>query len=332
MRSFFAQLGPSRFASAAAAVCLVFSLAACGSTDPRPDLGQRPASESNVPSRGYYKVGRAYQVNGAWYTPAIDYGYDQTGIASWYGPGFDGRKTANGEVYDQYDLTAAHPTLPMPSLVRVTNLDNGRQVELRVNDRGPFHNGRILDVSRRGAELLGFLQKGTAKVRVQVLERESRQLAALAQNGEIASSDLIAKGPGAQEPRVIPRGEVSQVEPVPVSSVSAQRLPAPQAAAAQQGRASRALAAPRPDPTVTQVAVGPTSLFIQAGAFSDQDNALRLAQRLGAYGQPQVSEAQVGGQRFWRVRLGPISDVGEADTVLAALIDGGFPQSRVVVD
>ena len=119
---------------------------------------------------GTYKVGNPYQVNGVWYYPAEDPYYDQEGIASWYGEPFHGRQTANGEIYDMNDLTAAHKTLPMPVFVRVTNLENGRSLVLRVNDRGPFVSGRIIDVSRRAAQLLGFQQQGTTKVRVQVVD------------------------------------------------------------------------------------------------------------------------------------------------------------------
>ena len=133
-------------------------------------------SPSSATSSGY-KVGKPYQIAGVWYYPHVDYEYDETGIASWYGPGFHGKKTASGETYDQNGLTAAHRTLPLPSLVRVTNLVNGRQITLKVNDRGPFAHGRILDVSRRGAQLLDFEKTGTAKVRVEILAEESRQLA-----------------------------------------------------------------------------------------------------------------------------------------------------------
>ena len=117
-----------------------------------------------------YKIGVPYEIFGVWYYPHHDPDYDETGIASWYGPGFHGRTTANGEIYDQEALTAAHPTLPMPVLVRVTNLENGRSQVLRINDRGPFVDGRIIDVSRHAAERLGFRRQGTAWVRVQYLE------------------------------------------------------------------------------------------------------------------------------------------------------------------
>src|SRR5580698_2414497 len=138
----------------------VLALAACSSS-PSNDAGVPPGG-----GQGIYKVGNPYQIDGVWYYPAEDWNYDETGIASWYGPGFQERYTANGEVYDQNDLTAAHKTLPLPSFVRVTNLDNGRSIVLRVNDRGPFARGRIIDVSRRSAQLLGFYGIGTAKVRV----------------------------------------------------------------------------------------------------------------------------------------------------------------------
>jgi rare lipoprotein A len=119
--------------------------------------------------KGVYKVGKPYQVFGVWYYPKEDPTYDEVGIASWYGPGFQGLRTANGEVFDMNELTAAHTTLPMPSYVRVTNLGNGRALVLKVNDRGPFVAGRIIDVSRRAAQLLGFYGQGTAKVRVQAV-------------------------------------------------------------------------------------------------------------------------------------------------------------------
>ncbi|MGF1475202.1 MAG: septal ring lytic transglycosylase RlpA family protein [Geminicoccaceae bacterium] len=120
-------------------------------------------------SVGHYKVGKAYKINGRWYQPVFDPAYDAEGVASWYGPGFHGRPTANGERYDQDALTAAHTTLPLPSIVRVTSLENGRSVIVRVNDRGPFVDDRIIDLSRAGARALGFERQGLARVRVEFL-------------------------------------------------------------------------------------------------------------------------------------------------------------------
>jgi rare lipoprotein A len=134
---------------------LLLALAACAS-NPKPP----PAAPAGV------KIGKPYQVAGKWYYPSDDRNYDEKGVASWYGPGFHALSTANGERYDQDDVTAAHKTLPMPSWVEVENLDNGRKLVVRINDRGPFVAGRIIDLSRRSAQLLGVDKAGLARVRV----------------------------------------------------------------------------------------------------------------------------------------------------------------------
>ena len=155
--------------------------------------------EKPKPSPGY-KVGKPYQVNGVWYYPAEDFDYRETGIASWYGDEFGGRPTASGEIFDPNEVSAAHRTLPLPSIVRVTNLENGRALAIRINDRGPFAHGRIIDLSRRAAQLLGFYQNGTAKVRVEIMEEESRAVAAAAGRPDSSS------GQAAGRPRFHRRG------------------------------------------------------------------------------------------------------------------------------
>lgn len=116
-------------------------------------------------------VGKPYRVRGKWFTPKEEPGYDRAGLASWYGPNFHGRLTANGEIYDQYHLSAAHPTFPLPSYARVTNKKNGNSVVVRVNDRGPFAHGRIIDLSNQAAQLLDMKHEGVAAVRVQYMGR-----------------------------------------------------------------------------------------------------------------------------------------------------------------
>ncbi|MCP4182630.1 MAG: septal ring lytic transglycosylase RlpA family protein [Hyphomicrobiales bacterium] len=118
---------------------------------------------------GYYRVGKPYKIKGKWYFPKDQPDYDKTGIASWYGPNFHGRLTANGEIYDQYSLSAAHPTLPLPSYAKVTNLENGRSLIVRVNDRGPFSRKRIIDLSAQASKMLGYQKKGLTKVRVKYI-------------------------------------------------------------------------------------------------------------------------------------------------------------------
>lgn len=116
---------------------------------------------------GRQMVGKPYQVKGKWYAPKEDKSYNRVGLASWYGSAFHGRLTANGEIYDQYSLSAAHPTFPLPSYARVTNLQTGSSLIVRVNDRGPYHPGRIIDISDKAADMLDMRHHGTAKVRVQ---------------------------------------------------------------------------------------------------------------------------------------------------------------------
>ena len=130
-------------------------LAGCASNEV--NLSDSPYSQAAAikGQGGSYKVGKPYKISGQWYYPKEDYSYSEVGIASWYGKDFHAKKTANGENYDMNTLTAAHRTLPLPSIVRVTNLENGRSLVLRVNDRGPYAKNRIIDISKRGAQLLG---------------------------------------------------------------------------------------------------------------------------------------------------------------------------------
>lgn len=158
--------GLTKFLSAGMALLGLAMLSACSSAPPL-FWEEEETEAALLDVSGDYKIGKPYQISGVWYYPHHDPNYDETGIASWYGPGFHGRTTANGEIFDQNAMTAAHTTLPLPVVVRVVNLENGRSMLLRVNDRGPFVDGRIIDVSRAAAERLGFLRQGLTLVRVQ---------------------------------------------------------------------------------------------------------------------------------------------------------------------
>ncbi|MDJ0614789.1 MAG: septal ring lytic transglycosylase RlpA family protein, partial [Rhizobiaceae bacterium] len=147
---------------------------------------------------GRYQIGKPYTIRGVRYVPKEDPNYRATGLASWYGPNFHGRLTANGEVYDQFALSAAHPTMPLPSYAKVTNLENGASVTVRVNDRGPFSRGRIIDLSSRAAQLLGYTKKGVAKVKVEYVGRarmdglDERQLLASYNSGRLNPNSIPA--------------------------------------------------------------------------------------------------------------------------------------------
>ncbi len=155
---------------------MLLAIAAC-SSGPGPRTTTRMPENDTLPtgSQGVKrKVGNPYKVAGVWYYPKEEPYYDEVGYASWYGRDFHGKQTANGEIYNMNSLTAAHKTLPMPSYVKVTNLENNRSIVLRVNDRGPFVAGRLIDVSRRGAQLLGFQKQGVTRVRIQAADENGR--------------------------------------------------------------------------------------------------------------------------------------------------------------
>lgn len=197
--------------------------------------------------RGKFRIGQpnytvaAYQVNGVWYYPKVDYSYDESGTASWYGEQFNLRPTSDGEIFDMNQLSAAHKTLPLPSVVEVTNLQNGRALRLRVNDRGPFVGDRLIDVSRRAAQLLGFERSGTAPVRVRVLKAESVQVAEAAMRGEVGPVGIAESG---QAQRV----HIAAAVPPP----PAPRTPSPAVQMAATGppslRAAEVVGAPPPRP------------------------------------------------------------------------------------
>jgi rare lipoprotein A len=318
-------LVPRIRATLLAILALGLVLAGCGETETPKPVTHVAAAKPRVG----YKVGQPYQIDGVWYYPKVDYDYEETGIASWYGPDFHGKDTALGEPYDMNELTAAHRTLPMPSMVRVTNLENGRVLALRVNDRGPYKKGRILDVSRRAAQLLGFDADGTARVRVQIMAEESRQMALAAQAGT-----QVALQPGESRPQAAPtKPVVAQALPPPPGTSAAPQRPATaptrMAAAPQPAIPAAQL---EPDGRVTSVPVRPTQIYIQAGAFTNQGNATRLRAKLATLGTTAVTPISVDGQRFYRVRLGPIASVEQADAMLDRVVGAGVPQARIVVD
>lgn len=310
-------------------------LAACASRPPgTPEAPSAPRA-ADSPGRGIYKIGTPYQIGGVWYRPAEDFSYEETGIASWYGEDFHGKYTANGEIFDLNALTAAHRTLPMPCVVQVTNLENGRMMALRVNDRGPYARGRIIDVSRRAAQLLGFEGQGTAKVRVRILVPESIEVASLARRNGGDGTKILASD---DLPQAAPR------EPVltePLTPATGLRF----AATESPGRASEATpslapapptpAAIAPPPLPEQVTVLPvtaTQIFIQVGAYAVAENAFRVKGRVDSLGAVKIYGARVRGIDLYRVRLGPIGSVGEADQLLDRVLATGLTEARIVID
>lgn len=222
--------------------------------------------------RGSYKLGLPYRVGGHWYVPKHEPRYNRVGVASWYGADFNGRLTANGEVFDMEGLTAAHPTLPLPCHAYVTNLDNGRTILVRINDRGPYHGDRLIDLSRKSAALLGFEDRGTANVRVAYAGHAPL-------DGDDAREQLHLKA----QAWYVPEPEVSLL-PFVVTSPTQQlkQLAEPQKSPA--GRGARK-----------------ARYFVDAGLHNDRTRAERAARLYATLG-PAIIESE--GDRY-RVLLGP---------------------------
>ena len=265
---------------AAAAILL---LSGCASD--RLNLGEYSQRSIFSAKGSSYKIGKPYKIRGQWYYPAEDYGYSEVGTASWYGEDFHAKYTANGEVYNMHTLTAAHRTLPLPSIVRVTNLENGRSLVLRVNDRGPFAKNRIIDISKRGAQLLGFQNKGTAKVRVEIMAEESKDL----------KQAILNK----------------------TETKLAQQLPEDNAGAVRSYTSQQSLKG---------------KYFVQAGSFSSSEVADDLTARLTRFGNISTMPADVNGNRYYRVRMGPYTCEADARKALAQIENFGVAGAAVIKD
>lgn len=408
------------------------SLAACGSHPPTSPGSVPSTAGIDVHSHGYYKVGRPYQIDGVWYYPRENWSYDETGVASWYGEQFHGRYTADGEIFNLNELSAAHRTLPMPVVVRVTNLANGRSIKLRVNDRGPYARGRIIDVSRRAAQLLGFEGQGTTRVRVQIVVPDSMEVAsaagrvgpvpgvseavaaiasaplalpvaalqAMSERGATrplpTNATLLAQTHSVAVPPALPvaeleamraRGETPPTPPTVLAQTHSVTLPPPRPTAAPETpvrladnrpvamaplpppaepklAAHRPVALPVPaapsrandnhaypiddlpgdaaaapqaaamPPKVDMAAVRANQIFVQAGAFSSESNAMRLRSQLQALGSPvSVTAGTTGsGGSIYRVRVGPVPSRDAADALVGRIASSGFAGARIVVD
>lgn len=306
---------------------LIFVLNACSSTDTSPGGGQ-----------GHYKVGNPYQIDGRWYYPKEDYSYDETGIASWYGADFHNGVTANGEIFNKNELTAAHKTLPLPTLARITNLDNGRSIVVRVNDRGPFSGARIIDVSQRAAQLLGFEQQGTAKVRVQVLADESKAIADAMRhygsNQPAVAVAAAAASEGAADSAVASSSSSSSSAATAPSSASVVAVESKELEPVHTTPAvHQQLMETKPVPQVVQVPVtGARRLYVQAGAFTVLENASHLKQSLEKFGSVSISNIAINGKMYYRVRVGPIASIDMADKTLLGIRKAGYPEARTTVD
>lgn len=293
-----------RASNAVALLSLALLLASCGVPRPeRPGPPRRPEPSRPEPGRELpkprgpvsdtpVKVGKPYQVAGIWYYPSDDSGYDEVGLASWYGAQFHGGPTANGEQFDMDRVGAAHKTLPLPSYVEVTALDTGRTILVRINDRGPFVTNRIIDLSRRSAQLLGIERSGVSRVRVRrVNPSEADRLA------------LRSGRPAAERPYA------TQAQLATLNQRFATRPAEPKAP-------------PRVAAAVPDEAVPVGGWFVQVAAVGTRDRAEEVAELVAGRVEP------VGA--LWRVRMGPYKSETEAMSALAQVRSYGYQDARVV--
>ena len=300
---------------------------------------------------------RPYQINGVWYYPQPHYEYMEEGIASLYGGGdvFHGRPTATGERYDMNGITAAHKTVPLPCIAKVTNLENGRELIVKVNDRGPFITGRIIDVSRRSAQLLGFERQGLAKVRVETLVPES-----LALNGIDTPTVMMAQAP---TPPVSPAPVVLSAAPLVVAQSSDpetlfEALAAGEGAENTSPRMPHMAAeAPLPEPPITTeqpypesivLAEAPlsatpspqpvkleatpsTGIFVHVGEYETYAKAQSMSRALEGFADSPIGIVKNNGPQPYVARLGPLPSMSKANQLLDQLVNAGHLISRIVI-
>ena len=245
---------------------------------------------------GHYQLGDPYQVAGRWFTPEEQPNYDKKGLASWYGEAFNRRMTSNGEWFDMDQLTAAHPTMPLPSYAEVTNLNTGASIIVRVNDRGPFVGTRIMDLSKRSAIALGYIQQGTAPVRVRYIGP-----APLNDNG----SHLMAMNQ-----------ELKHGTPLHQMIAAANQHHSDNIQVAQQETVQQPNYEPEPAQQYEQNPPSAVNYFVQAGTFADPDNAERLRLEFVNIGPVQVAELEGNDGPVYRMRVGPFDNLNDAQIAL----------------
>jgi rare lipoprotein A len=277
----------ARALCAAAGIGALATLAGC-STTTLPDAPKTIGAP--VKANPHYKVGAPYKIDGRRYTPKADEAHEEIGVASWYGDAFHGKLTANGEIFDKRRISAAHRTLPMPTIVEVENLANGRTIRVRVNDRGPFARDRVIDLSHAAADALGFTVQGTAKVRVRYL-------------GEASLADL-APLPGEAPPAV---GAASSD---PLAGLIA--------------RATQTPASPVAAPVTS------TDLWVEVAEVDDVSKIGGLRLDIPGEGPVALHSTDKGGRMVQSLRLGPFLSEALASASLSRAQSAGFGGARII--
>ncbi|MFZ0266960.1 septal ring lytic transglycosylase RlpA family protein, partial [Caulobacter sp.] len=279
-----------------------------------------PAPGSTAGLRGTEKP---YQIRGIWYYPKADPNYDERGVGSWYGEQFHNRRTANGEIFDMDLPSAAHKTLPLPSIVEVTNLDNGRKMQVRVNDRGPFVGDRIIDLSKAAADQLGYGRAGVARVRVRYIGP--------ARKTPFDAPRVIASAPLSPAPRQAPPPK-PRVYATGLPPAQPAYAPPPPPKAADPDYAPAAAPEMTPEPPVQAIpaATLASAYRIQAGSFASRDNAERAVAQLSGAGEASIESVERTQGVLYRVVVKAGPDEAEAFGVRDRVVALGFSDATVL--
>ncbi len=242
---------------------------------------------TDIDQNGHYKVGNPYSIYGVRYYPKEDYTYSEVGMASWYGPNFHGKKTANGAIFNQHGYTAAHRTLPMPSLVRVRNLQNGRTIVVKINDRGPYTKQRIIDLSYASAKYLDVIRNGVARVQVEILPEQSKMLKQAMldnrpmpkfdKNGNLVNGDSVTR-----------TNSIKTVKNAKIIAI-------------------------------------PSGYYVQVGVYSDLNTALQSKKMVQSFGHTEVYQTTLNNMLAYAVRLGPYNMKLKAETLSLILQQREIP-------
>ena len=274
------------------------------------NLGKKyliPKEEKKRIQKPIYKIGKKYNVGGKYYYPKKDLYYNKTGIASWYGPKFHGKLTANGEIYNQYALTAAHKTLPLPSAVKVTNLKNNKSIVLRINDRGPFVNDRIIDLSSKAADILDLKREGTGLVRVQILREKSLYLEKLAKQGSFPEINDLKE---TELPNItIPRKVAVKIKDTKNQKIISKKINYNLKNLNKEYK-----------------------IYIKLASFSSIKNAEIMKKKVSYIDKVKIYKIYKMNKTLYQVKAGPFSSVEKVDQLHSLLLQKGMQGAKIIIE
>ena len=291
-------------------ILLILIKGCTSSVEVAANLGKKyliPKEEKKIKQKPIYKIGKKYNVGGKYYYPKKDLYYNKTGIASWYGPKFHGKLTANGEIYNQYALTAAHKTLPLPSAVKVTNLKNNKSIVLRINDRGPFVNDRIIDLSSKAADILDLKREGTGLVRVQILREKSLYLEKLAKQGSFPEINDLKE---TELPNItIPDKVVVKIKDTKSKKIVTKKINYNLKNLNKEYK-----------------------IYIKLASFSSKKNAEIMKKKVSYIDKVKIYKIYKLNKTLYQVKAGPFLSVEKVDQLHSLLLQKGMQGAKIIIE